>query len=112
LDGLLSGLSFGAFAVAVSLASLWNSYAYADDIADMLDAADKAYAKLARQQAALAGQAGLRSYYQAAAEAASVQAERAAQGLAAGHRIRAAKFAVLTRHPGIAGHGPRSRQAA
>lgn len=35
LDGVLSGVAFGAFALAVSLASVWNSWVYADDIADI-----------------------------------------------------------------------------
>ena len=105
LDGWLSGLAFGTFSLAVSLGSLWNCYDYADDVSDLLDAADKACRK-AEQRHRKAGDAPVIRRHQAAlAAAASIQAEHTARGQAAGHHIRATLFAVLGRHPQIVGHG-------
>jgi hypothetical protein len=105
LDGLLAGVAFGTFSLAIGLASLWNSYDYADDVADILDAADKACHKAAGQYRKAAASPPLARYLTATTAAASIQAEQAARGKAAGHRIRASLFAVLIRHPHIVGHG-------
>ncbi|MDR1237002.1 MAG: hypothetical protein LBK28_02050 [Propionibacteriaceae bacterium] len=105
LDGFLAGAAFGAFSLAIGLASAWNSYDYADDVADSLDAADKAHYQAGRQHTRAAGVPAIRRYQTAVSTAASIQAEYAARGQAAGHRIRATLFAVLGRHPQIVGHG-------
>jgi hypothetical protein len=105
LDGGLAGVAFGAFSLAIGLASVWNSYDYADDVADSLDAADKAHRAAARQHTKAATAPVIARYQTAASTAASIQAEYAARGQAAGHSIRASLFAVLVRHPQIVGHG-------
>jgi hypothetical protein len=113
LDGFLAGAAFGAFSLAIGLASVWNSYDYADDVADSLDAADKAHRAAARQHTKAATAAVIARYQTAVSTAASIQAEYAARGQAAGHRIRATLFAVLGRHPQVVGHGtkPDSRRS-
>jgi hypothetical protein len=106
LDGTLAGVAFGGFALAVSLASLWNSYVYADDVADILAAADKAYVRAERGLVMAARDGALSRFERAVARAASLQAEQSARGLAAAHHVQATVQGVLVRHPSVVGHGP------
>jgi hypothetical protein len=106
LDGALAGVAFGGFALAVSLASLWNSYVYADDVADILGAADKAYVKAERGLLVVAGNRVLSRFGRAVTRGVSLQAEQAARGLAAAHHVQATVQGVLVRHPAVVGHGP------
>jgi hypothetical protein len=106
LDGTLAGVAFGGFALAVSLASLWNSYVYADDVADILAAADKAYVRAERGLLIAARDGALSRFGRAGARVASLQDEQTARGLAAAHHVQATVQGVLVRHPAVVGHGP------
>lgn len=99
LDGPLSGIAFGAFALAVSLASVWNSWSYADDIADVINAADKAVATAMKRQARLAHHPTISGYHRAATHAGSIQQQHHALGSGAAHRVRAILCGVLARTP-------------
>ncbi|HMR86000.1 MAG TPA: hypothetical protein PKC31_00870 [Candidatus Nanoperiomorbaceae bacterium] len=103
LDGLLAGLAFGLAALAISLGSVINSYIYADDIADIIDAADKAVAKTAWQQSRFARIAAIRQWRGSLATAASHRDENAALGHGAAHRVQAARYSVLVRTPDLRG---------
>lgn len=104
-EGLAAGMVFGCLAAAVALASWVNCYAYADEVADLLDTvsaqfkADVHYLdKLSR------GQARIRHAVEAAT-AQSIRDEYEQRGLAAHDQLQAAKNRVLHANPGVAGHG-------
>lgn len=104
-EGLAAGLIFGCLAAAVALASWVNCYAYADEVADLLDTvsaqfkADVHYLdKLSR------GQARVRHAVESAT-AQSIRDEYQQRGLAAHDQLQAAKNRVLHANPGVAGHG-------
>jgi hypothetical protein len=108
LDGPLAGVSFGCFAAAISLGSVWNSYTYTDSCAEMIDAAERDYDKLARKAAKVASSSAIRQRAGAVAGSNSIEVEHAARGQAARAAIMAAKFAGYSRQPHIVGHGPAS----
>lgn len=104
-EGLAAGLVFGCLAAAVALASWVNCYAYADEVADLLDTASSQFKadvhyldKLSR------GQARTRHAVEAT-NAQSIRDEYQQRGLAAHDQLQAAKNRVLHVNPGVAGHG-------
>lgn len=102
LDGAMAGVAFGLAALAISLGSVVNSYVYADDIADIIDAADKAVVKTARLQSRFAAAGTIARWRGALALAGSYPNENNALGSGAGHRVQAARWSVLARTPGLA----------
>jgi len=105
LEGGLTGLIYGGIAAAVAAASFIESYMYADEIADQMDNASISYEKeLARHQR-LAGSAAWQSKLAKDAEASSIREEHELRGKAAAAKIRALKWGILRRNPGVAGHG-------
>lgn len=105
LDGPLAAVAFGGFTVAVSLGSWWNSYAHADDIADIVDAAEHAALVAGRRQMTAATAPAIGQYHRAVAEAASIGQENTHLGAGAGHGIAATCWGVLARTP-LDGVGP------
>lgn len=105
LDGALAGLIYGGIAAAVATASFIESYMYADDIADAIDAASAHYEKELARHTRLAGSIVWRERHQRIAETESVVSEHNARGDAAARRVEATKWGILRRHPGVVGHG-------
>lgn len=106
LEGLLIGLIYGGIATAVAGASFLESYMYADEIADQIDNASTAYEKELARHERLAQSVAWRTSREKATEAASLVREHEQRGQAAGHRVRALKWGILRRNPGVVGHGP------
>lgn len=105
IDGSASGGVYGLLAVGIALASAINSYFYADEIADQIDAAEKTYARELKRAEMMAVQPQLVRHASARAESKSIRGEYAARGHAAATRLTALKWRVLRNNPGIAGHG-------
>lgn len=106
IEGGLVGALYGGIALAVAGASFIESFMYADEIADVIDGSAKAYdAEIARHER-LAASSPWRTQLERRAEADSVIDEHIQRGEAAGHRVRATKWGILRRNPGVAGHGP------
>lgn len=106
LEGHLVGLIYGGIAVAVAGASFLESYMYADEIADQIDNASAAYEKELARHERLAGSESWRTSREKSAEATSIVYEHEQRGDAAQHRVRALKWGILRRNPGVVGHGP------
>lgn len=105
LEGALTGLIYGGIAAAVAAASFIESYMYADEIADQLDSAGISYEKeLARHQR-LASSTAWRTTLAKDIEAGSIRDEHERRGEAAAAKVRALKWGILRRNPGIVGHG-------
>ena len=106
VEGSLSGVVFGALAAAIACASLLNSYVYADDVADAIQAADVNYQRELRRHAKLAAALPLAAHARADELARSLHAENDALGRAAATKVRVLKFRALRANPGVVGHGP------
>jgi len=112
IEDPLVGLVFGGIAAAIAAASWIESYMYADDIADLLDATDKDYrVELARAQQ-LASAPAWQRREQALIDADSITREHHARGEAARLHLRALRFGILRRNPQIVGHGYASEPTA
>jgi hypothetical protein len=105
-EGFTAGLAFGSFALALGLASFYNSFDTADDVAEHIDGkvarvkkVDKA-AQEARADKAIAERASR------VAEAKLIREENERAGKAAAAGIRRALYAALGNSPGVAGNGP------
>jgi hypothetical protein len=106
LEGTLIGLIYGGIAAAVASASLVESYMYADEVADHIDNASDGYEKELARHVRLAGSTVWRRRYEKIAQTEAIVSEHAARGDAAAHHLRALKWGVLRRNPGVTGHGP------
>lgn len=110
-QGALTGLVFGCFAVGLGLASAYNSFDTADDVAELFDNL-KAKRVEAEERARAARQdPSIKERAEAKAEIKSVRAENKAAGLAAVAGVRRHNFAVLGNSPGVAGNGTGSGRA-
>ncbi len=105
-EGEEAAIAFGCFALALGLASFYNSFDTADDVAEHLDnriarvrRIDKA-ATNARKDAAIGDRAKRET------EAKSIREEHERAGLAAAAAARRALYAALGNSPGVAGNGP------
>ncbi len=105
LDGALVGLIYGGIAAAVATASFIESYMYADEIADHIDAASANYEKELARHTRLAGSTAWRERHQKIAETESIISEHAARAEAAARHVQSVKWSILRRHPGVVGHG-------
>jgi len=104
-EGQAVALAFGSFALALGLASFYNSYDVACEVAEYLDTQTARLKKLdkdaekARRNPVIAKRAG------AIAEAKSVRATNKAAGEAAAHGLRRRLYRVFNESPGVAGNG-------
>jgi hypothetical protein len=105
IEGPLVGLVYGGIAAAIAAASFIESYMYADEIADQIDNARNDYDKELARHTRLAASTPWKQHAERAAEATSVQSEHTSRGKAAQDRLRALKFGILRRNPGVVGHG-------
>jgi hypothetical protein len=105
-EGQTVALAFGCFALALGLASFYNSYDATCEVAEYIDTGaaelkklDKA-ARKASQNPVIARRAG------AIADAKSARATNKAAGEAAARGLRRRLYRLLNENPGVAGNGP------
>lgn len=106
IEGGLAGLVFGTLAAATALASFMNSYAHADEVADLIAVARRNYQEAVRDYRRISQAPQVRRWAEALEKAASIEQEHALRGQAAAHHLQAMKFQSLTANPGVVGHGP------
>ncbi|WP_437770492.1 hypothetical protein [Arthrobacter sp. KNU40] len=111
IEGPLAGLVFGGLAGATALASVINSYAYADEVADLIGVYDKSYRQEQKALRKTAKTQALRQHATALEEAASIEEEHQHRAQAAAAHLQALKFHSLTGNPRVVGHGPGPRPA-
>lgn len=110
IEGSLAGLVYGGIAGAIAAASFIESYMYADEIADQIDNAQNDYNKELARHTKLASSTPWKQHAARVADAASIKSENSSRGQAAQHRVRALKFGILRRNPGVVGHGEPAEQ--
>ena len=108
IEGSAAGGVYGLLAIGITLASTINSYFYADEVADQIDAAEARYQSELTRADRLAAHRELQRHAGSRREAASIREEHTARGLAAARRLAALKWRVLGNNPGVVGHGPSS----
>lgn len=106
VEGSLGGLVFGCLAGAICLASMLNTYYYADEIADLLDHAYNRYLRASKRLQALAMSSAIALFDAADAEAASIKAEHDHRGNAGHYKVTALMHGVSRANPAVMGHGP------
>ncbi|MBT1003952.1 hypothetical protein KIH31_15280 [Paenarthrobacter sp. DKR-5] len=111
VEGSLGGIVFGCLAGAICLASVLNTYQYADEVADLLDRAYHRYIRASNRLRTLAGAPAIARYESAAAEAASITAEHSERGTAGQLKLTALKHGVSRANPAVMGHGPAPRSS-
>lgn len=111
-QGGLAGVAFGMLALALGLASFYNSYETTCQVAELLDAEKRQLDKAAKEAEAAREAPVIKEYEGAKAQAASKRAENRALGEAAAAGIRRSKFKVLNDSPGVAGNGTPKAAAA
>lgn len=105
VDDPVVGVVFGAIGIAVAGASFLDSYAYADEVADLISRARRT---LAAEEKLLGIRARSTAWQQRAAaqaEAVSVGREHEQRGLAAATHMRALLARILRGNVSVAGHG-------
>jgi hypothetical protein len=110
VEGPTNGVVFAGLAGAICLASALNSYIYADEVADLIDRANRAAHREGRRHQQLANHRGLRRSAKATAAAQSIKQEHQLRGVAAMRHILALKWRVYRHNPAIVGHGPQPNQ--
>lgn len=104
-EGVAAGAVFGCMAAAVALASWVNCYAYADEVADLLDGARVQFKADAHYLDNLSRGRARSTHVSETVTAQSIRDEYEQRGLAAHDQLQAAKNRVLHTNPGVAGHG-------
>ncbi|MFB6718699.1 hypothetical protein ACFCV3_00975 [Kribbella sp. NPDC056345] len=110
VEGMVSGLAFGALAAATALGSFLSTYSYTDDVADLLATYQKRYDNAVKQHTRLSAERSFRQRATALGQAESVRREHDHRGTAASRHIGALCQRVLRRNPGVMGHGPASEE--
>ncbi|MDM2096416.1 hypothetical protein PP348_20290 [Mycobacteroides abscessus] len=106
IEGPLSGITFGALAAAIALASFINSWYHADAVADVIESAHHDAVQADRRHRHLATSHRVRNAEHAASQAKSVVTEYTHRGLAAAAHVEADKYRALLASPDVVGHGP------
>lgn len=104
-DSTTTGVVFAPLALAVAIGSFISTYAYANEIADVLDSAEAAVDRLAGRRKGEAKDLAHAQHLEAACAAASVADEWGKRGSAARHAVRAVKHHALSVNPAVVGHG-------
>lgn len=105
VDDPFIGLVFGGIALAVAGGSFLVSYAGADEVADLIEHAEAAYARAVSTHLQYSERPAIAQFERATAAQDNILAEHVARGEAAAHRVRALKWGILRRNPRHAGHG-------
>jgi len=106
IEGPLVGLTFGALAAAIALASFINSWHHADIVADAVESTRHDANRADRRHRRRSGSRTIRNAEYAALQGNSVITEHTHRGLAAGAHIEADKYRALLASPDVVGHGP------
>jgi hypothetical protein len=104
-EGLGPAIAFGCLALALGLASFYNSFDTADDVAEHLDARASALKKMDKDAEKARSDAAIADRGSALATAAVIRTEHEAAGKTAKAAVRREKFAALGNSPGVAGNG-------
>lgn len=107
-EGLAAGLVFGCLALALGLASMYNSYDCADDVAEHLDYLIKEENRLEKKAESFSAAQVIKEHHAAETEAASIKRGCKMAGEAAAAAIRRKLWATLGGSPGAAGNGTAS----
>ncbi|MFV8295981.1 hypothetical protein ACNQP7_04560 [Mycolicibacterium fortuitum] len=105
-EGSLAGLTFGALAAAIAMASFINSWYHADAVADVVESAQHDAHTADRRHRRLGKTALIGKAEQAAFQGDSLITEYTHRGLAAGAHLEAEKYRALQASPDVVGHGP------
>ncbi|PEG33891.1 hypothetical protein CQY20_28415 [Mycolicibacterium agri] len=106
VEGPLAGVTFGALAAAIAMASFINSWYHADAVADVIESAYRKHVGADRRHRRLAGSRAIKQAESATAQGRSIIAEHDHRGRAASARIAAMKYRALLASPDVVGHGP------
>lgn len=106
VEGPLAGVTFGALAAAIALASFINSWYHADLVADAVESGRHDAERADRRHRRLAGNRTVHDAEQADLQGKSVITEYTHRGLAAAAHIEADKYRALLASPDVVGHGP------
>jgi hypothetical protein len=110
-EGQEVAIAFGCFALALGLASFYNSYDVACEVAEYLDTRDAEQKKLEKAAAKARSNPKIARRAGAVAEAESARKTSAAAGEAAARGLRRGLYGLLNANPGVAGNGiPASRR--
>lgn len=112
VDEPIVGLVFGALGIAVSAASWLDSYAFADEIADLIARARRTLAQEEHRLIALTIHPTWKEWARARAEAGSLTREYEARGKAASQHMHALLARILRNNPAVAGNGRRAEPTA
>ncbi|WP_157681296.1 hypothetical protein [Mycobacterium sp. JS623] len=105
VEGIASGITFGALAAAIAMASFVNSWHHADLVADIVENADRTYRRAIKRHQKLAEAATIRNQARSSEEASSITTEHVQRGTAASWRVEALKQQALLANPDVVGHG-------
>lgn len=105
VEGTASGITFGALAAAIAMASFINSWHHADLVGDVVENAERAYRTAIKRHQRLAETAIIREQARNAEEAGSITTEHVQRGTAASSRVEALKQQALLANPDVVGHG-------
>jgi hypothetical protein len=105
IEGPLSGITFGALAAGIALASFINSWYHADAVADVIESAHGDAVQADRRHRRLATARLVRNAEQTASQWKSLVTEYTHRALAAAAHIEADKYRALLVSPDVVGHG-------
>ena len=107
-----AGITFTLVAVALGLASFYNSFDVADEVAELLDVLDRTAAKTFKRATKAAKSPEIARHAAAAATAQAKLEASARAGEAAVAAVERHLYAVLGDNPGVAGHGTAAGKVA
>ncbi len=105
-EGIWPAIAFSGFAMGLGLASFYNSFTHANEIAEHLDAEEIKVKKKEKKADRARKDLAIQHRAQAKAEAESIVDAHAKGGKAAAYGVGRSLYQVLTRSSGVAGHGP------
>lgn len=111
VEGPLAGVTFGALAAAIAMASFINSWYHADSVADVVESTYRECVRAERRHRRIAEARAIKRAESATAQERSVIAEHDHRGKAASARIGALKYRALLASPDVVGHGPPAPRA-
>ncbi len=104
-QGLGPAIAFGCLALALGVASFYNSFDTADDVAEHLDSRRRDLKRIEKAADEARKDSAIHNRSKAQARASSVRTEYKNAGEAAAAAIRRSLYAALGNSPGVAGHG-------
>lgn len=110
VEGSLSGLTFGALAAAIAMASFINSWYHADAVADVVESAQHDAHRADRRHRRLGTLKLIGKSEKAGFEGDSLITEHTHRGLAAAAHLDAEKYRALQASPDVVGHGPATKR--